>query len=114
MGRVIAVKGLTKSFGHDRVLKGLDLEVGEGEIFGLIGPSGSGKSTLLRTLTGYLSPTEGEAEVLGRAPRRFTPKEEQRVGFMPQGFVLYPRLSVRQNVALVAGLYNLERVMDPY
>jgi len=107
VGRVIAVKGLTKSFGHDRVLKGLDLEVGEGEIFGLIGPSGSGKSTLLRTLTGYLSPTEGEAEVLGRAPRRFTPKEEQRVGFMPQGFVLYPRLSVRQNLAFVAGLYGL-------
>ena len=104
----IEVKGLVKGFGSgDPVLKGLDLTVSEGEIFGLIGPSGSGKSTLLRTLTGYLSPSEGEVEVMGRPPLGFTPKERRRVGFMPQGFVLYGQLSVRQNLDFVAGLYGL-------
>lgn len=103
----IKVEKLVKGFGGETVLKGLDLTVERGEIFGLIGPSGSGKSTLLRTLTGYLAPTEGTAEVLGRPPRGFGAKDRRRVGFMPQGFVLYGQLTVLQNLRFVAGLYGL-------
>jgi ABC-2 type transport system ATP-binding protein len=104
----IRIKGLKKRFGGDgEVLKGVDLAVERGEIFGLIGPSGSGKSTLLTTLTGYLSPSEGTVEVLGRPPAGFGKGERRRVGFMPQGFVLYGQLSVRQNLNFVAGLYGL-------
>lgn len=103
----VEVKKLVRRFGGEDVLKGVDLGVEEGEIFGLIGPSGSGKSTLLRTLTGYLPPSEGEVEVLGRPPVAFGPKERRRVGFMPQSFVLYGELSVRQNLNFVAGLYGL-------
>lgn len=103
----IEARKLKKRFGDEEVLKGVDLEVERGEIFGLIGPSGSGKSTLLRTLTGYLSPSEGEVEVLGRPPNDFGKGEKRRVGFMPQGFVLYGQLSVRQNLNFVAGLYGL-------
>jgi ABC-2 type transport system ATP-binding protein len=104
---VIEVRNLAKRFGDERVLKGLDLTVDRGEIFGLIGPSGSGKSTFLRTLTGYLSPSEGEVEVLGKPPFEFTSKDRRRTGFMPQGFILYGELSVRQNLNFVAGLYGL-------
>jgi ABC-2 type transport system ATP-binding protein len=104
----IEVRGLRKRFGGDEeILKGVDLAVERGEIFGLIGPSGSGKSTLLRTLTGYLGPSEGTVEVLGRPPAEFGKGERRRVGFMPQGFVLYDQLSVRQNLNFVAGLYGL-------
>lgn len=103
----IEARGLTKLFGPEEVLKGVDLAVERGEIFGLIGPSGSGKSTLLRTMTGYLSPSGGEVEVLGRPPAEFGREERGRVGFMPQGFVLYGQLSVRQNLNFVAGLYGL-------
>jgi ABC-2 type transport system ATP-binding protein len=104
----IEVRGLRKRFGGDEeILKGVDLAVERGEIFGLIGPSGSGKSTLLRTLTGYLEPSEGTVEVLGRPPAEFGKGERRRVGFMPQGFVLYDQLSVRQNLNFVAGLYGL-------
>ncbi len=103
----IEAKNLAKRFGDEEILKGLNLSVEGGEIFGLIGPSGSGKSTFLRTLTGYLTLSEGEVEVLGKAPSRFDAKDRGRIGFMPQGFVLYRELSVRQNLNFVAGLYGL-------
>lgn len=103
----IEVKNLAKHFGNEQVLEGLNLTVGQGEIFGLIGPSGAGKSTLMRVLTGYLEPSEGTVEVLGKPPSTFSPKDRHRLGFMPQGFVLYPELSVRQNLNFVAGLYGL-------
>lgn len=104
---MIEVKNLAKRFGSEQVLKDLNLTVDRGEIFGLIGPSGAGKSTLLRTLTGYLTPSEGEAEVLGKSPSQFTSKDRRQIGFMPQQFVLYDELSVRQNLNFVAGLYGL-------
>ena len=107
MAAAIRARKLKKRFGDAEILKGVDLAVERGEIFGLIGPSGSGKSTLLRILTGYLSPSEGEVEVLGRPPAKFGKGERRRVGFMPQSFVLYGQLSVRQNLNFVAGLYGL-------
>jgi ABC-2 type transport system ATP-binding protein len=104
----IRIKNLSKSFGDAvEVLKQSDLMVEEGEIFGLIGPSGSGKSTLLRILTGYLEPSYGSADVFESTPADFSPEERRRVGFMPQGFVLYEELSVLQNLNFVAGLYGL-------
>ncbi len=105
----IRAENVSRRFGDEEVLKGLDLAVEEGEIFGLIGPSGAGKSTLLRILTGYLEPSDGSAEVLGGSPAAFTPEERGRVGFMPQGFALYEELSVVQNLNFVAGLYGLKR-----
>ncbi len=98
---------MVRRLGGVDVLKGVDLAIEEGEIFGLVGPSGAGKSTLLRVLTGYLEPTEGTVEVLGSPPSAFEDEDRRRVGFMPQGFVLYGGLSVQQNLSFVAGLYGL-------
>ncbi len=75
---MMETRAVTRRLGGEDVLKGVNLEVGEGEIFGLIGPSGAGKSTLLRILTGYLEPSEGTVEVLGRPPAAFTPEERRR------------------------------------
>jgi len=99
---------LGHGFAGETVLKGVDFAVDEGEIFGLIGPSGAGKSTLIRALTGYLEPSEGEAKIFGHAPTSFRAADRRRMGFMPQGFVLYGGLSVRQNLNFVAGLYGLK------
>jgi ABC-2 type transport system ATP-binding protein len=105
---IIEADNLGHSFGVETVLKGVDFSVEKGEIFGLIGPSGSGKSTLIRAFTGYLEPSEGEARVFGRPPTSFRAADRRQIGFMPQGFVLYEGLSVRQNLNFVAGLYGLK------
>jgi ABC-2 type transport system ATP-binding protein len=104
---VIEARHLTKSFGGRAVLSDLSLQVGPGEIYGLIGPSGSGKTTTVHILCGHLRPGSGEAMVLGEPPSAFSTATRRRIGYMPQQFILYPDLTVRQNVAFVAGLYGL-------
>ncbi|AHY47962.1 ABC-type multidrug transport system ATPase component [Rubrobacter radiotolerans] len=104
---VIRGKGIVRTFGSQTVIDGVDFEVREGEIFGLIGPSGSGKSTLMRMLTGYLKPSGGEVRVFGRDPFAFDATDRRLMSFMPQSFVLDGGLSVRQNMNFVAGLYGL-------
>ena len=103
----VEVHGVAKRFGETWVLKHLDFTVEAGTIFGLLGPSGSGKTTTIRLLLGLLAPDEGEVRVLGRPPRTFEARTRARIGYMPQLFVLYPELSVQDNVELVASLYGL-------
>jgi ABC-2 type transport system ATP-binding protein len=104
---MIKVEGLGKQFDEHWVVRDLTFQVQPGTIFGLFGPSGSGKTTTLRMLLGLLNPDEGEALVLGRAPRRFTGRTRGRIGYLPQLFVLYPELSIQENLSLVASLYGM-------
>jgi ABC-2 type transport system ATP-binding protein len=104
---IIDVRGLRKEFDGTVVLRDLTLQIRMGEVFGLIGPSGSGKSTTIRLLCGHLRPTSGSVTVLGERPVAFTKASRHRIGYMPQSFILYPDLTVEQNVAFAAGLYGL-------
>lgn len=103
----IEVRGAGKQFGDTWVVRDLTFGVAAGTIFGLFGPSGSGKTTTIRLLLGLLGPDEGEIRVLGTAPRRFRARLRARIGYLPQLFVLYPELSVLENMHLVASLYGL-------
>src|SRR5207253_4083246 len=78
-----------------------------GTTLGIIGPSGSGKTTLIRMLTGTLEPSEGKLSVLGQHPRRFTRHTRERLGYMPQHFVLYEELTATENLSFVAALFGL-------
>jgi ABC-type multidrug transport system ATPase subunit len=91
---------LSKRFDGQPVVDAIDLEVGVGEIFGLLGPNGSGKSTTLRMLTGLLRPSAGDIEVLGADPGT----QPRRVGAVIEEPALYPYLSGRRNLLLLAGL----------
>jgi len=104
---VIMARGLQKRFDSTVVLRDLTMAVAAGEIFGLIGPSGSGKSTAIHLFCGHLRASGGEMSVLGSTPDKFTAAIRRRIGYMPQGFALYPDLTVEQNVAFAAGLYGL-------
>ena len=104
---VIDARGLQKKFGSRVVLRDLSLRVHAGEIFGLIGPSGSGKTTMIHLLCGHLRPNGGTVKVLGEQPTAFTVAARRQIGYMPQNFILYPDLTVQQNVGFAAGLYGL-------
>jgi ABC-2 type transport system ATP-binding protein len=80
-----------------------------GTILGMIGPSGCGKTTTVRLALGLAAPQRGSLTVLGRAPTSFRAAERERIGYIPQQFVLYPNLSVAENAEFVASLYGMGR-----
>jgi ABC-2 type transport system ATP-binding protein len=104
---IIQARNASVKFGKTIALENLSFSVAPGTIFGLIGPSGCGKTTTVRLLTGLYKPSEGEAHVLGETPTAFTQKARERIGYMPQQFVLYPQLSVKENLNFVASLYGM-------
>jgi ABC-type multidrug transport system ATPase subunit len=105
---VIDVRGLAKSFGMRRVVDGLTLEVSRGEICGFLGANGSGKTTTIRMLCGLLMPDGGEGSCLGLDIRKHGPAIRRRTGYMTQKFSYYEDLTVRENLELVAGVYEME------
>lgn len=105
----IEVRNVSKVLGGNTVVSDLDFEVQQGEIFGFIGPSGSGKTTTIRLLTGVYTPTTGEVNVMGVAPSHPSRRVQEHFGYMPQLFVLYPNLTVRENLSFVAELYGMGR-----
>ena len=102
--RAILAKGLTKYYGKARGIDGLDLEVNEGDFFGFIGPNGAGKSTTIRTLLGLISPTSGEAQVLGLDIVRNKKEILQRVGYLPSDTAFYSGMRVRDMLKFSAYL----------
>jgi ABC-2 type transport system ATP-binding protein len=105
--QVVRTEGLTKRFDGEAAVDGLTFEVPPGQIFGLIGPSGCGKTTTVRLLTGVYQPTSGRAIVLGSEPNSFSKAERARIGYMPQESVLYPNLSVWENLRFAASIYGV-------
>jgi ABC-2 type transport system ATP-binding protein len=92
---VIVTSGLSKDYGSGRGLFDLDLEVGQGEVFGFLGPNGAGKSTTMRLLLDLIRPTSGSARVLGLDTRGQSVEIRRRVGFLPGDWALYPKLTGR-------------------
>jgi ABC-2 type transport system ATP-binding protein len=104
---VIRAQGLGKRFFNQDAVTDLNFEVPKGIIFGLIGPSGCGKTTTVRLMTGIYLPSAGSIEVMGQRPQRFSAGRRRRLGYMPQQFVLYPDLSVWENLNFSASLYGM-------
>lgn len=103
----IWTEGLTRHFGDEAAVSDVTMTVPGAKIFGFIGPSGSGKTTTIRMLTGVYEPTAGSASVLGSEPAKFDKRTRARIGYMPQLFVLYPELTVWENLSFVASLYGM-------
>jgi ABC-2 type transport system ATP-binding protein len=98
----IELDGVEKRFGSVTALRGVDLSVAEGEIFGFLGPNGAGKSTAIDILLDFVRPTAGRATVLGYDSQAESEAVRQRTGVLPEGFDLYDRLTARQHLAFVA------------
>lgn len=106
---VINTRGMSRKFGDRWVVQALDLQVPKGAIFGFLGPNGCGKSTSIRMLTGLLTPSCGEVNVLGYSLPRDAESLRQRIGYMTQKFSLYDNLSLLENLQFVARIYQLPK-----
>jgi ABC-2 type transport system ATP-binding protein len=102
----IRVSGLVKRYGEVEALRGLDLAVPKGTIFGVIGPNGAGKTTFIKVVCGLAKPAAGSAGVLGFDADRKRWKVRERIGYMPQEPALYEDLSPRQNLRFFGGAYG--------
>jgi ABC-2 type transport system ATP-binding protein len=108
----ISVRGLRKRYGDLEAVKGVDLEVGRGEVFALLGPNGAGKTTIVEILEGYRDRTAGEVFVLGEDPARRSVALRRRVGIVLQSTGVDPFLTVRETVEEFAGYYPRPRSID--
>lgn len=107
MEPIIETRGLTRRFDALTAVDHLDLAVGQGEIFGLVGPDGAGKTTTLRMLCGLIRPSEGSARVAGRDVERESRAVKDQIGYMAQRFGLYNDLTVEENMAFYADLFGV-------
>jgi ABC-2 type transport system ATP-binding protein len=106
---VIAARGLSKRYDGVLAVDHVDLEVGAGEIVGILGPNGSGKTTTILMLLGLTEPTEGTAMVAGFDPLRQPLEVKRRVGYLPDQVGFYGGLSARDNLAYTGRLAGLAR-----
>lgn len=102
----VEIEGLQKRYGKVEALRGVDLRIPQGAVFGLVGPNGAGKTTLIKALVGALRPSSGKILVLGLDPLKDRAKLRQRVGYMPQSPVLYDDLTARDNVAFFGSAHG--------
>ena len=111
-GALLGATGVSRRFGSLTAVDRVDLEVGAGEVVGLLGANGSGKTTLIRMLLGLLGPSAGEVRLFGEPPSRRT---RARLGYVPQGLGLYDDLTVAENLAFVAGAFGVPagQALDP-
>jgi ABC-2 type transport system ATP-binding protein len=103
----IRTQNLTKAFGSNVAVNGLNLEVKKGELFGLVGPDGAGKTTIMRLLTAIMKPTSGEAWVEGHSILSEGEDIKEKIGYMSQRFGLYEDLTVIENIHFYADLYGV-------
>lgn len=108
----IELDAVEKSFGDVRALRGVDLEVEEGEIFGFLGPNGAGKSTTINILLDFVRPDAGSARVLGNEAREDSVAVRERTGVLPEGFALYDRLTAREHLEFAIDSKDSDD--DPY
>lgn len=107
MNQTITTENITHSFGEHLVLQRISFAVQRGRAFGLLGPSGAGKTTLIKILTGQLKQKSGIATLLGTDTRTLGKTEHDSIGVMMDNFGLYERLSVYDNLAFYADIYQI-------
>jgi ABC-2 type transport system ATP-binding protein len=103
----IQAKDLTRTFGSFTAVDRITFDVRAGEVFGFLGANGAGKTTAIRMLTGLLAPSGGQATVAGFDVARESELVKRSIGYMSQRFSLYDDLTVRENIRLYGGIYDL-------
>jgi ABC-2 type transport system ATP-binding protein len=105
MDTIIDLRGVGRSFGETRVLRGIDLSIGRGTVVGLLGRNGAGKTTLLKCMLGLLKTDSGTSALFGEDVRSLSGATKARIGYVPQKADFYPWMRVRQMIAYIAAFY---------
>ena len=106
---MIKCRELYKSFDSHEVLKGINLDIRKGSIFGLLGPSGAGKTTLIKILTGQIRYDSGTVRVFEKEPDCLSGKDKKKFGIMMDDFGIYERFSCGDNLSVYADIYGVSR-----
>jgi ABC-2 type transport system ATP-binding protein len=109
---VVSIRGLCKSYGEVEAVRGIDLDVRQGEVFAFLGPNGAGKTTTVEILEGYRKRSGGEVAVLGEDPERAGREWRERIGIVLQSGRLEPYLTVVESLSLYAGYYRSPRPVE--
>lgn len=110
MHSAIQTINLTKTYGENRGIRDVNLDITQGEIFGFLGPNGAGKSTTLRTLTGLMKPTSGQCLILGIDPHQDPVSAMAKIGNLPTEFSLEDRVTGRRLVQHFAALRDVQDI----
>jgi ABC-2 type transport system ATP-binding protein len=102
----IEIKNLSKSYGNKIAVDNLNLSIGQGELFGLLGVNGAGKTTTIKMLSCLAVPTSGDALLLGNSILKDSHQVKENIGVSPQETAVAPNLTVRENLELIAGVYG--------
>lgn len=105
----IGARNLTKTFGDFQAVKGVNIEIKYGEIYGLLGANGAGKTTTIKMLCGLIEPSGGEVLLAGERSSLRSRAVRERVGYMSQKFSLYDDLTIEENLEFFAGVYGVPR-----
>jgi ABC-2 type transport system ATP-binding protein len=105
---VIGAKDLNKRFGSFQAVKDFQLEVRNGDIYGLLGANGAGKTTSIKIICGLIDPTSGSVTLLGKSKGLRSAEVRSRIGYMSQKFALYDDLTIGENLDFYARLYGVD------
>ena len=108
-GYAITTTGLTRKFGGFTAVDAVDIKVPKGKIYGFLGPNGAGKTTLIKMLSGLLSPSSGEAHILGCDLATESELIKEKIGYMSQKYSLYDDLTAEENLQFFSGIYGIPK-----
>ncbi|WDV46635.1 ABC transporter ATP-binding protein [Clostridiaceae bacterium M8S5] len=112
---VLEIKNLKKFYGKNLAVNNVNLQIEEGQIYGILGPNGAGKSTMINMICGLLSPTDGEIYVLGEKMKKGQMDVKNQIGLVPQDIAIYDDLSAIENVSFFGSLYGLSgKILKEY
>ncbi len=109
MELAIETNNLKKYFDDIHAVDGIDLKILKGSLYGVLGPNGAGKTTIIRMLSTILSPTSGDISVLGFDVKKEAREIKKRIGVCPQELVIYPRLTARENIHIIAQMHLMAK-----
>ena len=109
---LLEARGLQRSFGRVRILRGISLSLQPGEALVIMGPNGAGKTTLLRLLAGLMRPTSGEIQLLGRPFTRGADAARSAIGLLSHQSLLYDDLTLLENLTFAARLHSLDQPLE--